>query len=285
MPRQGGYRTDKGRAFTHVDKPLSMVGASWVEPQGSVTLFEDFLVDVLADSPLVTVTQSGTPLTAAVIDNTAGAPTAGHGGWVGGKTDDVDAEIDEVAFGGLGTGAGTPPFVPARAGNGVLVAEFGFVIPTALTARQYFVGWGDDPTEGTGTNGQINISGTYTTVTPATDAAGFVFSSLATNPTIWKHASVNTNVDGTVNATTESTAGIVDCYTVVRVEIDVLGNAYFYQSVAPASTFSRQEPVPVGSRALAVAPAALLLPRFDAAPTTTTGVEWEIDYCFAAAAR
>src|SRR4051812_6338614 len=104
MPRQAGYRTDKGGKFRHVDKPLQMVGTSWVEPQGSVTLFEDFLVDVLADTPFVTATQSGTPLTAAVIDATAGAPVAEHGGWVGGKTDDVDAEIDEVAFGGLGTG-------------------------------------------------------------------------------------------------------------------------------------------------------------------------------------
>src|SRR4051812_329819 len=132
MPRFGGYRKDQGGKFRHVDKVLKLDGASWVEPQGSAVLFEDFLVDVLADTPFVTATQSGTPLTAAVIDNTAGAPTAGHGGWVGGKTDDVAAEIDELAFGGLGTGAGTPPFVPARAGNGVMVCEFGFVIPTAL---------------------------------------------------------------------------------------------------------------------------------------------------------
>lgn len=284
MPRQG-YRSDKGGKFVHVDKPLQMKGASWVEPQGAVVLFEDFLVDVLADSPYVTATQSGTALTAAAIDGAAGAPTAGHGGWVGGKTDDVDAEIDEVAFGGLGTGAGLPPFVAARAGNGTMVAEFGFVIPTALTARQYFTGWTDDPVEGTGTNGPLNIQSAYTVVDVATDATGFIFSSLATNPTIWKYANTLNGTQSTASASTEAGTGAVDCYTVNRVEIDSAGNAYFYQSIAAASTLGRKNPTGVGSLALAVTPTVGLLPYFSAAPTTTTGVEWEIDYCFAASAR
>jgi hypothetical protein len=34
----------------------------------------------------------------------------------------------------------------------------------------------------------------------------------------------------------------------------------------------------ITTKALAVATTALLLPVFTAAPTTTTGVEWEIDY-------
>src|SRR3990167_7931961 len=118
-----GYRKDTARSFQHVDKRLQMVGASWVEPQEAIVLFEDFIVDVLADSPLVTVTQSGTAVTAAAINATAGAPgSTAIGGWVAGATDDVDAEIDEMAFGGLAPGAGTPWMRADRAGNGMLVA-------------------------------------------------------------------------------------------------------------------------------------------------------------------
>lgn len=283
---RAGYRKDEGfKGFTHLDKKINMRGASWVEPQGATVLFEDFLVDVLADTPLVTVTQSGTPLTVAAITGTGGGTYSnGHGGWVGGKTDDVDAEIDEMAFGGLGTGAGTPIFAAQRAGNGMMVCEMGFVIPTALTARQYYVGWGDDPTEGTGTNGPLNITGTLTQVSPDTDAAGFIFSSLATNPTFWKAGAVLNDVDATV-LDPATVVGVVDAYTTLRVELDALGNAYFYASAASGTTAGPLVPTPFGTIALAVTPTVNLIPIFTAAPTTTTGVEWEVDYCFAASAR
>src|SRR3990167_6869531 len=49
------------------DKRLKMIGASWVEPQEAITLWEDFTMDVLADSPYVTVTQSGTAVTPAAV--------------------------------------------------------------------------------------------------------------------------------------------------------------------------------------------------------------------------
>ncbi|TAL12343.1 MAG: hypothetical protein EPO02_01970, partial [Nitrospirae bacterium] len=140
-------------------------------------IMEDFLVDVLADSPFVTATQSGTATTAAAISATAGDPVAGHGGWVAGATDDVDAEIDEVSIGGLGTGAGTPWLRADQVGTGLLVCEWGITIPTALTARQYFAGLSDDPVEGTGTNGSLNIQSTTTITDVATDAAGWIFSS------------------------------------------------------------------------------------------------------------
>lgn len=282
-----GYRKDEGsRGMTHVNKRLNMKGASWVEPQGAVVLFEDFLVDVLADTPLVTVTQSGTAVTAAAITGTGGGTvSAGHGGWVGGATDDVDAEIDEVAFGGLGTGAGTPWLAPAQAGNGMAVVEFGFVIPTALTARQYFAGFSDDPVEATGTNGPLNIQSAYTIVDVASDAAGFIFSSLATAPTIWKYGATKANAQSTASAATEGVTGVVDAYTVCRVEIDSSGNAYFYQSTSGSTAIGRQDPVGIGALASAVTAATLLLPVFTCAATATTSAEWEIDYCFAACAR
>ena len=282
-----GHIEDRGRrGIRYVDKRLCMKGASFIEPQGSIVLFEDFLVDVLADSPYVTVTQSGTATTAAAISATAGAPgSTALGGWVAGATDDVDAEIDEIAFGGLGTGAGTPWMRADRAGNGMLVAEFGFVIPTALTARQYFTGLTDDAVEGTATNGSLNIQTGYTLVDVADDAAGFIFSSLATAPTVWKYAATLATAGSTVSAATEGVTGVVDEYTVNRVEVDSLGNAYFYQSISGATTNGRKDPAAIGALALAVTPTVGLLPKMDIAPTTTTAVGWELDYCFAAQRR
>ncbi len=286
MGIQTGTINDRGiKGIDYTDKRVNLKGASWIEPQGSVVLFDDFLMDVLADDPYLTVTQSGTALTAAAVDATAGSPSAGHGGWISGKTDDVDAEIDEVAFGGLGTGAGTPWMRPNRAGHGLMVCELGFVIPVALTARQYFFGFTDDAVEGTATNGALNIQTAYTLVDVANDAAGFIFSSLATAPTIWKYASTLNTVGSTVSASTEAVTGVVDEYTVCRVEVDALGNAYFHQSISGAAANSRKDPTYRGMNALAVTPTVALLPYFSAAPTTTTGVEWELDYIFAAVAR
>lgn len=285
MPRKG-YRQDKADGFHHVDKVIKMDGASWIEPMGGVTLWEDFLIDVLADSPFVSVIQSGTPLTAGVITLTGGGTvSAGQGGWVGGKTDDVDNEIDELSFGGLSTAANGANWRPERSGNGMMVMEMGFVIPTALTARQYYCGWADDPTDGTTTNGPLNIQSAYTIVDVNTDAAGWIFSSLATAPTIWKYGWTLNDVQSTCSAATEGVTGVVDAYTVCRVEIDSAGNAYFFQSTSGSTAIGRQAPVMIGAGATAVTPTIGLLPMFTAAPTTTTGVEWEVDYCFASQAR
>ncbi len=286
MPRPG-YRKDSGfKGMVHQDKRLVMAGSSWVEPMGSTVLWEDFLVDVLADSPWVSVIQSGTALTAGVITLTGGGTvSAGQGGWVGGKTDDIDAEIDELSFGGLSTAANGANWRPERSGNGTMVMEIGMVIPTALTARQYYVGWADDPTDGTGTNGPLNIQTAYTLVDVNTDAAGWIFSSLATAPTVWKYGSTLNDAQSTVSAATEGVTGVVDAYTVCRVEIDAAGNAFFFQSTSGSTAIGRQDPTMIGSTALAVTPTIGLLPMFTAAPTTTTGVEWEVDYCFAAQAR
>ena len=239
-----------------------------------IRIFDDFLVDVLADDPFVTVTQSGTPITAAAISASAGDPVAGLGGWVAGSTDDVDAEIDEVAVGGLGTGAGTPWLRADALGKGIIVVEWGTTIPAALTARQYFAGVSDDPVEGTGTNGALNIA-TGTTITDvATDAAGFIFSSLATNPTIWKFGATDS---GTQDTATDALTAVADTYVGLRVEIDVNGDCYFStRAVNRHGTLTQW-----GKSANGLSPDVLLVPKFDIAPTTTTTVPWEIDYCLA----
>jgi hypothetical protein len=77
----------------------------------------------------------------------------------------------------------------------------------------------------------------------------------------------------------------VDAYTVLRVEIDAAGNAYYYASCSGSTAIGRQAPTGWGSLALAVTPTVPLLPVFTAAATTTTAVTWEVDYVFAAQAR
>lgn len=242
-------------------------------------IMEDFLVDVLADSPFVTVTQSGTPTTAAAISATAGDPAAGHGGWVAGATDDVDAEIDEVSIGGLGTGAGTPWLRADQVGSGMLVVEWGLTVPTALTARQYFVGISDDPVEGTGTNGSLNIGSGYTITDVATDAAGFIFSSLATAPTVWKKGATLNGTQSTASAADDVLTQVADTFHAFRLEIDSAGLVFF------STRNIRGGPLTFYDHASdeAITATVLMVPMFTAAPTTTTAVPWEIDYCFAGA--
>lgn len=253
--------------------PRKLVVAGGFDPTKSIYAFEDFIADHIAEDSTVQVNQSGTPLTAAVISAAAGGPTAGHGGWIQGKTDDVDAEIDEVALGAK------PWLVPAALAAGqVAVGEIGFVVPTALTARQYFFGLTDDETEGTGTNGSLNIDGTTNVVAVAADAAGFIMSSLATDADGYYLANViaTTAIADGVNS---GLTAVVDDYTKLRVEVDVSGNAFFYGIVSGAGQ-REVTPVYVGVLPAAVTAASPLIPLFSAAPTTTTGVEWEIDYLY-----
>lgn len=274
MP-QVGYIADRGlRGIEHKDKPLALRGGSTLQNFDEVGIFEDFVSDSQAEATHIQINQSGTAVTAADIGlATAGAPTAGHGGWIAGATDDVDAEIDEVALATIAT-AGW--YAVARAGNGLAVAECGLVIPTALTTRQYFFGVTDDPTEGTGTNGALNIQADTTLTSVATDAAGFIFSSLATDADGWYAASVNGDSDGSVIA--PLITGVVDDYTRLRVEIDSAGNCYFYAGIHATNGRSGVTLNYQGQEGEGVATTALLCPIFSAAPTTTTSVGWEVDY-------
>jgi len=264
---------DRGSRGLHVPRPLKVVSGGWFEPQGGIYSFEDFIADHLAEDSTVTLNQSGTPITAGAINAAAGAPTAGHGGWIAGATDDVDAEIDELALGAK------PWLVPEAVGDGMIVAEIGFVIPTALTARQYGFYLTDDETEGTATNGSLNIQTGTTVVDVATDAAGFIFSSLATDADGWYTANTK---NGTQAVGTSVLTGVVDDYTKLRIEIDASGNAAFFGIVSGAG--GREVAVSfLEGKAAAVTASVALVPLFIAAPTTTTSVEWEVDYIFGGA--
>jgi hypothetical protein len=243
-------------------------------------VFEDMLFDVMADSPMLVVTQSGTPTTAAARSASAGDPVAGYGGWLAGATDDVDAEIDEISLGDLGTGAGTPWMRADRVATrgGVMVVEWGLTVPTALTARQYFAGITDDPVEGTGTNGSLNIQSAYTIVDVANDAAGFIFSSLATAPTKWKKGATINGTESTCTAADDTLTQVADTFSSLRVEIDSGGNAFFSSRTVRGGPLTQY----AHSSDEVITATVLMVPIFTAAPTTTTGVPWEIDYGFAA---
>lgn len=273
-----GTIQDRG---THLQVGKRLAAYAGWEPQRSIYAFEDFIADHLAEDSTVVVNQSGTPTTAAAISATAGGPTAGHGGWIAGSVDNVDDEIDEVALGAK------PWLVPAALGTGqLIVAEFGFVVPTALTARGYFVGLGDAETGGADDDGMLSISTGITLVSGATgDAAGFVMSSLATDADGYYAGAVKATAVGTaVNVSTASATSaigpaVVDDYTKLRVEVDVNGSVWYYGIVSAAG---KREITPYfGNRQnAAVTASAVLMPIFQARSTTTTAVEWEIDYIY-----
>ncbi len=76
----------------------------------------------------------------------------------------------------------------------------------------------------------------------------------------------------------------VDNYLKLRVEVDSEGDVYFYGAEDLGTANRRIEPVFQGSQATAITATVLQMPTFSARTTTTTGVEWEVDYMFGAIA-
>lgn len=263
-------------SFRYRGNQISALGSMNPMHPPAPFIMEDMLFDVMADSPYLVVTQSGTPITAAARTAAAGDPVAGVGGWLAGGTDDVDNEIDEISLGDLGTGAGTPWLRADQVGSGTIVCEWGLTVPAALTARQYFCGLTDDPVEGTATNGALNIQTAYTLVDVADDAAGWIFSSLATAPTIWKYGATKAGAQSTPSASTEGQTQVANTFISLRVEVDVTGAAFFSSRTKRGGSLTVH-----GGLQNALTATALLVPYFSAAATTTTSVPWEIDYGFA----
>lgn len=271
------------------DQPLVLAPGSYIDPtRTGPYLMEDFIAPqaatYLTEGAHVNIAQSGTPTAAAALSASAGAPVAGHGGWIAGSVQNVDGEIDEVALGDVGWLV--PSALPT---GGVIIAEIGLVVPTALTARMYFAGFGSTATGGADDDGELSIVTGITLVSGATngDAAGFVMSSLATDVDAWYCGAVKATSVGTAYNATVGTYGaaqgpaIVDDYTKLRVEVDSDGDVYYYMIVSPDGG---REVVPgfVQMQNAAITAAEAYLPKFSAASTTTTAVEWELDYIFGA---
>lgn len=239
-----------------------------MHPHGPM-IFEDFIRDAISDADAFVLTQSGTPTTAGAISASAGDPVAGVGGWLAGATDDVDAEADELAFASPGSTSGT--FRADQVGSGLMCVEWAISIPTALTDRQYFAGFSDDATEG---SGAIAINITTTTVADAaTDAAGIGFFSAATDATHFLGASTDSGAQSTI---TQCATAAFDTWIGLRTEVDVNGDCYFATRNRRGGTLTYW-----GKSNTGLSPDVLLCPYFAASPTTTTAVPWEIDYVFA----
>lgn len=230
-------------------------------------VMQDFRHDMLG----VAIDQTGSETAAAALSATAGGDASAlQNGWLAGATDDVDNELDNVALGSV------PWMNLAQISTGkVAVGEIGFCIPSALTARQYFFGLSDAPSEATTTNGPLNIQTGTTVVDVATNAAGFIFSSLATDADGFYAAETNAGTQALVENT--GLTGVVDDYIILRVEVDTAGDVAF---LGATDTTRDVAPAFLAASTTAVATTSILMPVFTAAATTTAAVEWEIDYLF-----
>lgn len=267
----GGYITDRGiRGLTYQDKPIKMSGAAWLEQTGAAVLFDDFVGDTLStDLWLATETATGVPW---AISATAGDPVPGHGGWASAQTDNVDAAAEELAAGAAATAG---QWRADRAGQGMLVFQCRLTVPDAITARIINAGFTDDPTEGAALAMSIT---TTTWTTTATDAALWVLSSLATDNDNFLGQTVDTGTDGTHIAS--DVAAAADTATVLRVELDSVGGAYFYQSDGATAAPKFQGYVATG-----VTETVLLCPYVALASTAMTAADIELDYVVVGCAR
>lgn len=247
-----------------------MSGASWLEQTGAAVLYDDFVGDTLNTNLwLATETATGVPW---AITATAGDPVAGHGGWAGCQTDNVDAAAEELAAGSSATAG---QWRADRAGNGMLVFQCRLSTPTAITARIINAGFTDDPTEGATLAAFLS---TTTWTTTATDMALWVLSSLATDNDNFVGQTSDGGTDGTHIASTVAAAA--DTATVLRIELDSLGQAYFYQSDGATA-----EPAFQGYVATGAAATVLLCPYVALASTATTAADLELDYVVVGCAR
>lgn len=253
---------------------------SFINDIDGIALKDDFTgaSTALADNPMTLVTQNGTASTAAAIDATAGAPVAGLGGWIAGSVDNVDDVSDEIALGHK------PWARPASLDTGGLMTmEVGFVIPAALTAQLHFIGWTDAVTYGGNDNGgALGVDGTTNVVGAAGDAAGFLYSSLATDADGYYTGNIIATT-AVADATNSGLTAVVDDYTKLRVEIDAAGNAYYWGAIHATLGRDSTTPVLLGTKALAVTTTDLFVPMFQSTATATTAVPWEVDYILASA--
>jgi hypothetical protein len=118
-------------------------------------------------------------------------------------------------------------------------------------------------------------------VDQATNAVGFIMSSLATDADGYYMANTNAGTQALIG--NSGITAVVDDYTILRVEVDASGNAFLYGAISAASIPT--ELSYLGAAGSAVATTAVLIPMFSAAATTTTAVTWEIDYMFGASPR
>lgn len=207
------------------DAPLRMRGAAWPEQHGGFYVWDDFIGTGAVAASIWTATDTvaaGAGKVTFVQSASAGAPVAGHGGWLRGTTSDNAGGAEEIGTGAI--------FRPSRVGNRVLAFQTRISLPS-VTAVNMSCGLTNANTYGDGT--AMNISGTTVLVTTATNGACWLFDTRSTDPDVFVGVSVDNNVDSAANSTlgaqgTASTPGAGKSY-VLRIELDSAGNSFFYQ--------------------------------------------------------
>jgi hypothetical protein len=192
----------------------------------NVRLFDDFVSTLDTNYWTATNTAGGGAGSAAFAFSTsAGAPSAAHGGWLRGTVSDNAAGVTELA-------GAKVTWLPSRAGDGTLIFHTRVSLP-AVTACNMSCGWSDLVTQGNGT--AMNISGTTVLVTTAANGACWVYDTRATTAK-FIGASVDNNVDSCANTTlaAQGFTPVLGTSYELRVELDALGNAFFYYGTADA---------------------------------------------------
>jgi hypothetical protein len=192
--------------------------------------------------------------------------------------DNVDDINDDVYLGHI------PWARPASLDSGgLMVMEAGFVIPAALTAQLHAIGWTD--AAGYGQNdaaGAFGVDGTTNVAGAAGDAAGFMYSSLATDADGYYTGYIKATTP-VADATNSGLTAIVDDYTKLRVEINAEGDVFYYGAIHATLGRDAVTPAFIKADAEAVTATDLFVPVFQSSATATTAVPWEIDYILASA--
>jgi hypothetical protein len=232
---------------------LKKIGGVYPNYAGKVSLFDDFLGDVLEDG------WSG----AAGNDNVTAAPaiSAAASGVVRLTTGDA----------GSGTAADASSLTHAlnwKAANGDLVMEARFKV-SAITTVAFFVGF-TDVLATTTLEFPITLATTSFT-TNATDAVGFVFDTAATTDTIRAIGVANDVDSSSINT---SVAPVADTFLTVRVEVTSGGVGTFYIN-----------DVSYGSLSGVVTTSVALTPIIIAEARSTSSRTLDIDYIWVSQSR
>ena len=238
---------------------------------GDVFVFDDFMNEAFdADGPWDAV-QTVNAGTAWVKLDTAGQPSAGHGGWIAATTDTASGDT-EALFGPLA-------FKAERAVAGRLMVFEALLLLPSITDVGMSAGFTDARTE-------TAVVAGFTTATWTTTADNGVHMN-------WDSSATTDAIRGIGTKATVDTAAVVntgvnptaDKPFKFRIIVDSAGMAYF-ASVSPADTSARdREPELFGSVADAVTTTTLLCPYIEVTTRTNGAKTLECDYILAGCAR
>lgn len=223
-------------------------GACYSDLTSKVSLFDDFLGDVIADQ-----WSAAEGNDAEAIIATINAQSGGVVRMVTGDTTVVSASAQSLTHG-----------LNWKANAGNLVMEARVKLVSSIADVALFVGF-TDVLATTTLEEPVTLSGT-TFTTNATDATGFLFDTSATTDTL-RAVGVANDVDATHVNTGQ--VPVVDTWHTYRVEVSTAGVATFYFDGALVATLSG-----------AVTASVSLTPAIVAMARTTASKTVDVDYVF-----